>query len=46
MWMFSGVNKFEQVYRNVVHLPNLLFAILNGVLMLLECQMQLQDDKK
>lgn len=20
-WMFSGVNKFEQMYRNVVHLP-------------------------
>jgi len=35
MWMFSGVNNFEQVYRNVAHLPNLLFAILNGVLMLL-----------
>jgi hypothetical protein len=35
MWMLSGVNKYEQVYRNVVHLPNLLFAIVNVVLMLL-----------
>jgi len=35
MWMFTGVKKSEEMYHNVVHFQNSLFAILNGVLMLL-----------